>query len=529
MKRRTFLGTSAASLALPAMGRAQSARVLKYIPQTDLSVMDPVWTTAYVARNHGYLVYDTLYGQAGPTGGYRPVPQMVAGHVVEDDGKTWKLRLREGLAFHDGQRVLARDCVASVRRWGARDPLGQSLMQRTDELAAADDRTILFRLKRPFPLLPYALGKIAPNMCAMMPERLAAIDPFKQIVEAVGSGPFRFNLSERTPGSLYVYERFQGYQPCEDGAAPEWTAGPKMAHFDRIEWHVIPDPATAAAALQSGEADGWELAANDLLPLLARSGKLKRELVYETGICSVMRPNHLFPPFDERAVCRALLPAVSQVDVMQAVAGTDPTLWKVPCGFFPPASPMASDAGMTALNGTPDYDRAKRELQAAGYNGEKVVVLSAVDYPTVKAACDVVADAMTRAGMNVDYQGVDVGTMFQRRASKKPPAEGGWSVFCTGFSGSDFFTPATHQLLRGNGAQAWFGWPTDEKIEALREQWFDAPDLDAQKRIAAEIQVQAFADVPYVPLGLYYNYSVFRTDLTGILHGFPIFWNIRRV
>ncbi len=529
MNRREFMKTSAAVLALPAVARARSSQVLRFIPQTDLAVLDPIWTTAYVTRNHGYLVFDTLYGQTGPDSDYKVTPQMAAGHTVEDNGRTWKLTLRDGLLFHDGQRVLARDCVASIRRWGARDALGQTLMQRIDELSAPDDRTIQFRLKKPFGLLPDALGKAASNMCAIMPERLASIDPFKQVTEMVGSGPFRFKADERVSGARVVYERFTDYKPREGGGLSEWTSGPKVAHFDRIEWHVIPDPATAAAALQQGEVDGWELPISDLHPLLRRNDKLRIELVYEAGSTMVLRPNHLFPPFDNPEVRRALLPVIDQTEAMIAVVGTDPLLRKVPCGFFPPGSPMASDAGMAVLGGTRDYDRAKRNLQAAGYKGETVALMVPTDYPTLKAASDIAANVMQRAGMSVDYQAADWGTVLQRRANKSPPAQGGWNAFCTSLSGNELATPATHAPLRGNGGQAWFGWPTDAKIEALREEWFDAPDLTRQKQIASEIQAQAFRDVPYWPLGSFYNLSAYRADLTGIVRGFPIFWGLRRV
>ena len=173
------MAASAVALALPTVGRAASRSVFKSIPGNDLTVLDPLWTTSLATRNHGYLVFDTLYGQTGPKNGYQATPQMVAGHTVEDDGKTWTLTLRDGLIFHDGQRVLARDCVASIRRWGARDAMGQALMQRTDQLSAPDDRTIQFHLKKPFSLLPDALGKVAANLCVIMPERLAGSDPFK--------------------------------------------------------------------------------------------------------------------------------------------------------------------------------------------------------------------------------------------------------------------------------------------------------------------------------------------------------------
>jgi peptide/nickel transport system substrate-binding protein len=527
MQRRTLLAASAAMLAAPTLARAQSKQVLKFVPQADLVVLDPVWTSAYVTRNHGYLVFDTLYGQTGPQGGYKATPQMVAGHSVEDDGRTWRLTLRDGLLFHDGQPVLARDCIASIRRWGVRDALGQALMQRTDELSARDDRTIQFRLKRPFPLLADALGKAASNMCAIMPERLASTDPYKQVTDMVGSGPFRFKADERVPGSRFVYERFQRYKPREDGKS-DWTAGPKIAHFERIEWHVIPDPSTAAAALQLGEVDWWEVPTADLLPRLRRGDQIKVVLTNPTGNCGLLRPNHLFPPFDNPAIRRALLGAIEQTEFVAAAMGTDPSLWHVPCGFFPPSSPMASDAGMAALTGKRDYDKVKRDLLTAGYKGEAIALMVPQDFPWIKAVSDVAADMMKRVGMNVDYQATDWGTVVQRRASKKPPSQGGWNALCTGFAGLDFFTPATHLPLRGNDGQAWFGWPTSPKIEELRNAWLDTSDPAAQRQLTAQIQAQAFEDVPYYPITLLYFPTAYRAGLVDVPNGIPAFWSVRR-
>jgi len=245
MKRRSFLTASAAALAIPEVARAQGTRLLKFIPQSDVTVLDPIWTTAYVTLNHGYMVFDTLYGLDGE---FAPQPQMAAGMSVEDDGKLVRVTLREGLLWHDGERVLARDCVASIRRWGARDPFGQTLMGVTDELSAVDDKTIQFRLKRPFVLLPDALGKSASNAPVMMPERLAKTDPFKQVTEMVGSGPYTFNAKERVVGSLVVYERFARYQPRASGITVG-TAGPKIANFDRIEWVTQEREASRASAI----------------------------------------------------------------------------------------------------------------------------------------------------------------------------------------------------------------------------------------------------------------------------------------
>lgn len=522
LSRRAMLAAGS-TLMLPSVVRAQPARTLRFIPQSDLTVLDPHWTTAYVTRNHGFLVFDTLYGTDGQ---YRPTPQMVAGHTVDNDGTLWRLTLRDGLMFHDGTPVLARDCVASIQRWGKRDGFGQALLAATAELSTDGDKVIVFRLKHSFPLLPAALGKNTPYMPAIMPARLAATDPATQVKEMVGSGPYRFLADERVPGALAAYARFDGYVP-RDGGAPDWTAGPKIAHFDRIEWHTTPDPATASAALQSGEADWWDYATADLLPLLRRAKGIKVAVQDPTGQIAIMRMNHLQPPFNNPAIRRALLGAVDQADFMQAVVGTDTSLWKDGVGVFCPGTPFASNAGMDVLTGKRDLAKVKADLAAAGYKGEKVALLVATDFPVLKALADVGADMLTRAGMNVDYQALDWGTVLTRRTSKEPVDKGGWSVFFTAWAGTDMLNPAGHISLRGNGQDAWFGWPDSPRIEALRTDWFNAADAAGQKAAAEALQRQVLTDVPYVPLGQYLQATAYSERLQGVGDGFAIFWSVK--
>jgi peptide/nickel transport system substrate-binding protein len=526
--RRTVLKSAAfgaASLAAPSIVRAEDAKVLKFIPQADLVVLDPIWTTATVTRNHGFMVYDTLFGQDAH---FTAQPQMAEGAVADADGKLWNVTLRPGLKFHDGTPVLARDCVASIQRWGKRDGFGQALMAATDEISAPDDKTVRFRLKAPFPLLPDALAKCYSAPCFILPERLAKTDAFTQVTEMVGSGPFRFKTDERQSGNLAVYEKFDGYVPRDSGAV-EWTSGPKIAHFDRVEWHTIPDAATAAAAVQSGELDWWEYPTPDLLPLLRGAKGVEVSVQDPTGSLAIMRLNWLYPPFDNPAIRRAILGAVSQEDFLVSVAGTDPAMWKADVGVFTPGSPSASDVGMSVLTEKRDYDKVKRDLKAAGYNGEKVVVMGASDLAIIKAEADVGADMLTRCGMNVDYQMMDWGTLVQRRAKKDPPAQGGWNVFFTGFGGLDFASPASHIVLRGNGANAWFGWPNDPKVETLRQAWFNTGDSAQQKKLSEQIQAEVLEQVIYVPLGQYYQPTAFRTSLSGVMTGFSMFWNVKRV
>jgi peptide/nickel transport system substrate-binding protein len=522
MKRRDLLAFSASALAVPSLVRAEARRVLRFMLHIDLPSLDPIWTGNYPTRTHGYMVFDTLFGQDSL---YRTSPQMLEGVLVEGDGKRWTLTLRKGLKFHDGEPVLARDCVASVRRWGQRHTLGQALMRWTDELSAADDRTIVFRLKKPFPLLPDALGSWESPMPAIMPERLAKTDAFTQVTELVGSGPYRFLPTEHISGARLVYERFADYRPREDGTS-DFTAGPKIAHFDRVEWTIISDASTAAAALQTGEQDWWRTADWDHLPLLRRNRAIKLMAQDALGDVLILRMNHLQPPFNNPGIRRALLGAVNQEDFVTVSAGADPSLWRTGVGYFPPASTMASGAGLEALTGEGDFARARQEIAAAGYKGERVALVIRGD-SLFKKASDVGADLLKKVGLNVDYQLTDFATSLQRLAKQEPVDQGGWSCYFGDNTGGQLRNPAVHPLLRGNRTSP-NGWMTSPRIEELRDAWFDTPELAIQQRISAQMQLQAFQDVPYIPLGLVYLQTAYRADLTGVLSGWPLFWGVRR-
>jgi peptide/nickel transport system substrate-binding protein len=521
--RRALVGGLGASvLTAPHLARADRGSVLKFIPQADLGALDPIWSTAVVTQNHGWLVFDTLYGTADD---FSIQPQMVQGDTVEQDGRLWRLTLREGLRFHDGEPVRAQDAVASIRRWGARDGFGTLLMAATAELSAPSDRVIQFRLHRPFPQLRAALGKTTPSLAAIMPERLAATDPAKQVTEMVGSGPYRFLADEHLAGAHVAYAKFDGYVP-RAGEQPSYTAGPKRAYFDRVEWTVMPDSSSAAAAMQAGEMDWWESPALDLVPLLKRSPHLAIHADETSAQLGMLRFNALYPPFDNPAARRALLPAVDQADFMQAIAGDQTEFWRAHVGVFAAGSPMASDAGVDVMNG--DVEASRRLLAAAGYNGERIVVLAPSDFPAIFQLGQVGADMLKRAGMNVDLQLQDWGTVVQRRASRSPPAQGGWNIFFTTLSGMSLFDPIGQLGLRGNGDAGWFGWPKAPRLEELRMAWLDASDLATQKAIARDIQLQAWQDAPFLPLGQLLQPMVHRRDLTGIVKGASKFYGVHR-
>jgi peptide/nickel transport system substrate-binding protein len=528
MLRRDFLGSvvaSTATFAAPAVRAAGLATVLRYVPQADLALLDPGFTPALVTRNHAYLVYDTLYGidDAG-----QPQPQMARGHAIENDGTVWTITLREGLRFHDGEKVLARDVAASLRRWGSRDVYAISVFAQIYEIAAVSDDVLQIRLKRPFRLLADLLCKPTPLAPAIMPERLARTEPAQQVMEIIGSGPYRFVMGERVPGSLAVYDRFTGYVPRPYGVT-SFTSGPKIAYFDRVEWHTIPDPSTAATALQSGEMDWLEQAAWDLLPLLRKRSDIVVDVLDTFGLYALLRFNHLNPPFDNAAIRRALLGAFSQTDMMTAIVGENRAMWQAGVGFFHPASPLASDAGMEVLTGPRNLARVRHDLQEAGYQGERVVFLVPIDLPASNAMSEVAGDLMRRLGINLDYQLLDWGTVAQRLNSKQPLDRGGWSVIANYVPGFVTMNPAAHPPLRGTGQTALLGWPSMPRVEELRSAWIDATDPAEQKRLAREIQLQAFEDVPYIPLGLFYQAAAYRRGLEGLLKGgIPLFYNVRR-
>lgn len=513
---------SVPSLSRPAIGQGAGG-VLRVIPAANLALLDPIWTTAVSTKNHGYLVYDQI---AAVDAQYMPRPQMANGWLVEDDGRTWTFTLREGLRFHDGEPVRAQDCVASIRRWWARDGFGGLLAAATDEVAALDDKGFRFRLKRPFPLLAHALGKSNASPCFIMPERLARTDPFQQVRDATGSGPFRFLPDEWVAGVRSAYARFDGYVPRQE--PPSSIAGGRVPRVARIEWTVIPDAATAAAAMLSGEQDYWEAVQHDLAPRLRRSRDLVVEPRDRTGTYTTLRFNHLQPPFNNAALRRAVAMGVDQADYMRAVAGDEPNGYGECHGFFACGTPLGAEVAADKLRGG-DPARARRAVQEAGYGGERVVQLVASDIGPISATSMVTADLLRRLGFNVDYVSADFGTVVQRRTSKEPVERGGWSVFHALWNGADVLNPAVNQSLFAGGSRAWFGWPEDPELEHLRSAWLDAADDAEQRRIASAMQLRAAETLPYVPLGYYIQPVAWRRTVTGVLPSpTTTYWNIAK-
>ena len=513
-------GLAAATLSAPAI--AQPVRTLRFVPQANLTALDPVWTTATVTSNHAYYIYDTLYS-ADHT--MRPQPQMAAGHEVSADNRVWRIRLREGLRFHDGTPVRAADCVASLKRWAVREPLGQLLARTVESWNAPDDRTIELRLHTPFPLVLEALAKPDASLPFIMPERIAATDPNKSFTEVVGSGPYRFMADEYVSGSRVVYSRFDGYVPRSE--APDWATGAKVANIARIEWQVIPDSATAAAALQRGEIDWWERPLNDLLPTLQKSRDIQTAVQDPTGRMALMRMNHLQPPFNDVRIRQAVLMSVDQEEYMRAANGDDTALWKVCRSIYPCGTAYESDSVAKRMM-TGNLDRARQMLKDAGYAGEKVVIINPTDFPQIGPLGQVTADRLARIGMNVDLQESDWGTVIQRRASREPTGKGGWSIFHTTGSAPGYSDPAVSTLVRGQGARGWFGWWDSPQAEGMMQEWLAAPDEARRHTIGEAIGDLALEQGATVPLGMFYVRTAYRKGLSGMIDGpAPYPWGLR--
>jgi peptide/nickel transport system substrate-binding protein len=521
MQRRTiFAGTAAAVLPLPAFSQGAAARTIRVIPQANLTSVDPVWTTAVVTRNHAFMIYDQLCAQDA-AGVIRP--QMVEGWLVSDDRLTVTFTLRDGLAFHDGERVLAKDAVASIKRWARRDPFMQVLWPSVADVEAMDDRRFRFRLHRPVALLFEALGQTQ-FPCFVMPERIAATDAFTQIRETVGSGPFKFVPGEWNPGQRAVWAKNERYMARAE--AVDGLAGGRVPRIDRVEWTIISDPATSANAMTQGEQDYWEYPLHDLLPLMRRSRELVVEQRLLDGTYGIARFNTLHPPFDNVAVRRAVAMAVDQRDYMRAVAGNEPNGWGACEGVFTCGTPLANETGSEVLK-TRNIDRAREALRASGYNGERVVLISPSDYPQINALSLVTADIMQRMGMNVDLIATDWGSLVQRRASREPVERGGWSIIHTTSSGQSLALPVFHLFLRANGSNAWFGWPDDPEIERLRGAWVASGDASERLTIAQALNRRAMEFMHYVPLGFYWQPSAWRRNVTGVFRApATVFWNM---
>ena len=516
----TALAAAALAGAVAAPAAAED-NVFKAVVHADLKNIDPIWTTAYITRNHGYMIWDTLFATDG---NFEVQPQMAESATVSEDGKTYTIRLREGLKWHDGSPVTPDDCIASIQRWGKRDGMGQQMMAVVESMEAVDDLTFTIELKETWGLVLAALGKMSSNVPFMMPKRLAETDAFEQVPESVGSGPYVFVKDEWVPGAKVIYVKNQAYVPRSEPASG--AAGGKLAHFDRFEWHYIPDDQSKMNALINGEVDYWENPPADLVPVLEGADGVKVVQADPYGTQGWMRINHLHPPFDNRVARQAVQYVVNQETYLQAIVGT-PDLYRTCPAMFMCDTPFATDAGSERVM-MQDFEKAKAMLAEGGYGGEKIVLMHPTDIPTLNAATQVTAQLLRQAGIDLDVQAMDWSTLTSRRAEKKKPEEGGWHIFHTSWIAPDLVNPVANIGVSGGGTEkAWFGWPDDPEIEALRQAFARETNPAKQKLLAAQVQERAMDQVTYIPIGQYLQYRAMRDNVSGFIPApVPFFWNL---
>ncbi|MCY4589745.1 MAG: ABC transporter substrate-binding protein [Alphaproteobacteria bacterium] len=518
------LAAGAALVAGAVMSAPASAdQTLRVVMHSDLKIVDPIWTTAYMSRNYGYMVYDTLFAMDANTDVH---PQMVESYEVSADKLTYTFTLRPGLAWHDGSPVTSADVIPSIQRWGSKDSMGQKLMEFVADMQAVDDRTFKMVLKEPYGLVTMSLAKPSSNVPFIMPASVAATPSSEQISEYIGSGPFVFDVENWKPGDTVLFTRNDNYQPRSE--SPSWASGGKVVKVEAVEWLSVKDHQTAVNSLIEGEIDYIESPPNDLLPLLEGDENVALKVINPLGAQFMFRLNHLHPPFDNVKIRRAALASINQKDFMQATIG-DPAYYKECAAMFICGSALATDAGADIVLKS-DFELSKQLLEEAGYDGTPIVIMQSTDVNVLNNLGPVAKANLEKGGFVTDLQAMDWQTLVARRAKREHPSEGGWNVFMTSWTAADILNPIMAAGFNAGCDSAWFGWPCDEKMEGLRDAFARETDAAKQKEIAEQIQIRAMEVVTHAHGGQWYRPVAYRSDrLDGVLDG-PVsyFWNISK-
>jgi peptide/nickel transport system substrate-binding protein len=517
---RLIVALLALAFALPAA--AQTTKTLRVVMHSDLKIIDPIWTTAYIVRNHGYLIYDTLFALDGK---FEPQPQMVDSWTVSEDKLVWSFRLREGMKWHDGQPVTAHDVIPSIKRWTEKDTLGGLLAKSTKEMKAVDDGAFRIELKEPFALMLKALAKSASVPLFVMPKRVADLPINQQLADTTGSGPFIFKKDEWKPGERVVYLRNPNYKPRNE--PPSGLAGGKIAKLDRIEWLSISDTQTAVNALASGEIDMIEQPAHDLLPVLEKDKNVEIIIPDSLGSTYVLRMNWKQPPFNDLRYRQAVALALNQKDFMQATIG-DQRYYKVCKGMFGCGAPLESTVGAENILES-NFEASKKILKDAGYDNTPIVLLQSTDLAVLTNLAPVAKTLLERGGFKVDMQSMDWQTLVARRTKKDPASQGGWNIAMTAANTALLLDPINNHYAEASGDRAQFGWPLDEEIEKLRMSFLKESDPKKQREIADAVQRRILSEGVTVPLGQFLQPMARRKSISGNIESpVPVFWNVEK-
>lgn len=512
----TFTALALAAAALPAWAQTKT---LKVVAHADLKILDPTFTTAYISRNFGYMVYDTLFAQDANG---KPQPQMVDKHSVSKDGKQWSFTLRPGLKFSDGSAVTAADAVASLQRWGARDSLGRAMGTAGAQWKAVDASSFTLELNEPFGMVLDALAKPSGFPPVILPERLAKMPATAPLPEVLGSGPFMFKRDEWVPGNKAVFVRNPHYVARSE--APSGLSGSKKPAVDRVEWLYLPDANSAVAALKRGEVDLIEQLPPDYIAPLRTDANIK--LGSGGAYQAFLVMNHLFPPFDNPKARQALAHAVNQ-EKFTAAMGYPLDMRVTYCAtYFICGSPNETSAGAEPFRKV-DVAKGKQLLAEAGYKGEKVVLLVPSDVSYLNAEALMAAQAMRSLGMNVDMQNMDWASIGARRAKRDAPAAGGWNIYVTVAGQFDANSPINNAYLGVACGSSMPGWPCDKPLDELRTAWIKETQPAKRKQLLDAFQARAYEAIPYVNAGQYSAAYAARASLKGLdklWAGMPIVW-----
>jgi len=525
-----LLAAAAFGLGRVAETLAQEKKTLRVVLHAPLRITDPIITTAYIIRNHGYMIYDTLFAMDADQ---KIQPQMAEKWESSADKLTWTFTLRDGLKWHDGKPVTSDDAIASIERWAKRDSMGQALASATKEWKKIDDKTFQLVLKEPFGFVLESIGKPSSNVPFIMPKDVASAPADKAIADHaadrwhIGSGPFKFLRAEFQPGVKTVYEKNADYVPRKEPAS--WLAGGKVVKVDRVEFINVGDAQTTVNALIKGEVDFYEQPPFDFLPELkkaAAQGVVVRDH-NKLGNASWLRINWLQPPFTNAKVRQAVLAAIAQEDYLAVQIG-DPDFYRVCASYFPCGSGLESTAGAPNF-AKPDLEKAKQLLKEGGYKGETIVILHPTDLKSLTPLGPVTAQTLRKIGMNVDLQAMDWASVISRRAKKDPAAQGGWHILHTFWVNADILNPINNAGINASGDGAWFGWPKDDEIETLRKAFAKETDPAKQKQIVDALTKRAFDVGLYAPIGQFQWPYAYRNTVVGVLDGpAPVFWNIEK-
>ena len=509
-----------AVLATPAAAQTPPLKILRVVPQADVAVTDPVFGTAWISTIHGTMVWESLFAWDSKL---QARPQMARDWSTSADGLTWRFTLRDGLKFHDGSPVTTADVIASLRRWMGIDATARKVATVTTGMTVVDDKTFEWAFSAPVPGLLETLAA-APSRFAAIMRAQDIPEPGKPATTLIGSGPFRFNAALRVSGARVVYDRNPDYVPRDE--PPDGLAGGRVVKVDRVEFQVQPDQATAVSALQAGEVDILERPSFDLLPLLRRNRDVRLQVL--TGLASqaILRPNALYPPFNDPRARLALSYIIDQDDQMAGGYG-DADYYQRCNSFFVCGSPNGTEAG--AQDFRPDLPRARQLLAEAGYKGEPIRMPATRDISYMGPMAEVAADAMRRAGLNVQVEWSDWASVVSRTGNQGAPDAGGWNIYVSGMPGVLAWSPGTNIFAampcdRSNLA----GWPCDAEVEALRARYADAPGAD-RPAILEQLQRRLAVVNPYRLLGQATQPVAIRRNVAGMLDSPVIaYWNISK-